>query len=207
MSNLYIKIIFAFALSLSGLQAQSTVITIDANYCTANNTTYATVGVDDYKCWQGIDPHNPTVSSFTTMTGLPSLSGLKEFYKNDVETGEEEGDLSGSYNTVYFDEFGNPSSDPSAALITYVEGANSSACPDCYLLVKDGKQDPIWYLFDIGYWDGEMALDLQHFWLDNGAISHVAIWGVETNVPEPGVAGLLAIGLLAMVAVRRRTKV
>lgn len=189
-----IKILLGLALTMLGTQAQSLVM-IQASSCTGDATEY-TAG---YLCWQGSEPNNPSVDDFFTITGL-SLS-LDLMYKDNVG-GIEEGLLTGSYDTT----FSNTALDPENALITYT-GGDMVSCPECYLLVKDGNHDPIWYLFDIGYWDGEMDIDLQNFWPDQGAISHVSIWSGEggTTVPEPGVLALLSIGLIGL-GLRKKLK-
>lgn len=196
MNNLYIKIVSAFALSLFGLQAQSTIM-IDAESCLYNGDVYNTSG-SGYTCWRGTIPKNPKVADFSDITGIDL--DLKEVYK-DNQGGVEEGTLPGSYDTAY-------NTDLSGGTVSYIDGKSSVACPACFLLVKDGhKEDPVWYLFDIGYWDGKMDIKMQNFWNGNGSISHIAIWAEGINVPEPGVAGLLSIGLLAMLMARRRLSV
>lgn len=93
----------------------------------------------------------------------------------------------------------------------------------------DAGIDPAYFLVKVGNGGGTGTVD-SHFLFDNeasllwvfinivdfgsnvkltnfGVISHVGITGSDTTVPEPGVVGLLAIGLLGMVAARRRTNV
>ena len=68
------------------------------------------------------------------------------------------------------------------------------------MLVKDGDNCPVWYLFDISGWDGVSDINLTGFWPGQGAISHVAIY----SVPEPGTLALLAIGLAGAGLSRRK---
>ena len=187
------KTFLAIALGMFSLQAHS--IAISATSCTVDGGTYTTS--PDYLCWidDGTISNNPSVDDFLAITGIDLV--LTEYYKDDITA--ESGDLAGSYDTTLIP-------DQNGTTITYVEGTTSLACPECYLLVKDGVS-PIWYLFDIGYWDGVEDIVLSDFWGDPGSISHVALWGTTLNVPEPGMVGLLAIGLLGMVVARRKMKV
>ncbi len=187
-----IKILMGLALLAIGSQAQALVITpttIDGVLCTD--------GVD---CWSGSVPNNPDADSVMTETGASDLVSL---YKANVgDPVVEEGAFSSSYETT----FGADPLDPEDAFINYVSGPIIS-CPDCFLVVKDGNQDPIWYIFDLGSWAGDF-IDILGFWPNQGAISHVEIYGNSAaNVPEPGMVGLLAIGLIGVVVARRKMKV
>ena len=77
-----------------------------------------------------------------------------------------------------------------------------------HFLVKDGNNDPSWYLFDIAGWDGMEDIQLTGFWPAQGSISHISIFGGDgdttTDVPEPGTLALMGVGLMGLGAVRRR---
>ena len=72
------------------------------------------------------------------------------------------------------------------------------------LLVKDGANNPAWYLFDISSWNGTDPIELENFWADRtGEISFVALFN-GTKVPEPGMVILLGIGLLGLAFYNRK---
>ena len=119
-------------------------------------------------------------------------------YKQNV-LGPEEGSLAGSYTTT----FSNTVTQPEDATITYVAGMQYVG-PTSYLLVKDGNNSPAWYLFNLTNlgWDGKETLTLQDFWVGQGAISHVTLYGKA--LPEPATLSLLAVGLVGAAVLRRR---
>jgi len=127
---------------------------------------------------------------------------LSLLYKAN-QGGSDEGTFAGSYDTT----FSNTPGDPEDALIEYLGGA-SITCPDCYLAIKDGNQNPSYYFFDLTSWNGVEDIDMDDFWVGPGAISHVSIWGVPgtppTNIPEPGMLLLLAVGLAGLSLASRR---
>jgi hypothetical protein len=121
-------------------------------------------------------------------------------YKSD-QGGSDSGPAASWYNTEYF----NTPADPQEAVITWQSGspfiANSSPI---YLLVKDGRHVPAWYLFNISGWNGTEEIRLDNFWAQSGAISNVGIYGGATAVPDGGsMAMLLGMALLALAGSRR----
>lgn len=125
-----------------------------------------------------------------------------ELYKSEVDDGE-----SGAFAGFYDTSFSNSLEGSSDALITFTgDEGESINCPDCYLLVKDGNHEPAWYLFDIGIWKGAVDIYLTGFRPDNGTASHIAIYGAERNIPEPGTLALLGLGLAFMGVTRRKVK-
>lgn len=129
---------------------------------------------------------------------------MVELYKSDVLSGEE-GLFSSYYDTSYY----NTPADPADATITWT-GTGNNFITGSFLLVKDGNQNPSWYLFDLrNDWNGTEQLTLTGFWPDQGAISHVALYGGGTGgdqVPEPSTMLLFGAGLAGLAAFRRRKK-
>ena len=152
----------------------------------------------------------------------PWIGGLEELYKansNDEPSipdderptpKSELGSLAGSYNTVFDWDMDD---DLVGAKVTY-KGGNFVDCkPDeCFLLVKDGNQDPAAYLFDLALapinWDGKMDLLLRGFWPGNGSISYLALYGNESPNPVPLPAGVWLFGtaLIGLVGFGKRKK-
>ena len=193
MKTLY-KTFLAIALGIFSLQVQALLLD-PAVDCTA-----ADLGAT---CWTTDVNSNLDAAAVSTLIGYGDT--LTELYKQDVEfTAPDDGE-SGLFASSYDTIFSNTDTEPEDATITYT-GGDSIICGDCFLLIKDGNQTIAQYVFDISNWDGTDLLEMINFWPTNGAISHVAIYGGSSTVPEPGMVGLLAIGLLGMVVTRRRMK-
>ena len=136
-----------------------------------------------------------------------------EGYKQNVGEATDSGPGAPFYQTT----FSNSPSDPSDALVQWTGGSFFTTNP-LFLLVKDGNQSPAWYLFQLAVggatgWNGKDNLVLEGFWPNQGAISHIAIYGTPTPgtdlfdvtpVPDGGsMAMLLGMGLMGLAALRR----
>lgn len=182
-----VKISLGLLLAFVGFQAQAlTVSGLSLIDCS--------VDPDCYFGPSGPPADNPTTAEIEATIlaqGGPSVN-LFNLYKEDVGDGFDSGFFSSSYETVFF----NTPLDPQGAAISYVGGASFN-CPECFLLVKDGASVPNWYVFDLGTWDGMETIFMTGFWESFGAISHVTLFGGNSNnVPEPGILALLAVGLV-----------
>jgi hypothetical protein len=123
-----------------------------------------------------------------------NLSG-SELYKQNAGEATDSGGFSGSYST----SFSPNDADASGFTITYGGGSAISANP-VYLLVKDGNQNPAWYLYDITGWNGTDVITGSGFWPAGGAISHVSIYGTPGTPPSVPDGGLTLALLGASVA-------
>ncbi len=133
-----------------------------------------------------------------SLTNDGSLSLLYKGETNDPDSGL----FKASYDTI----FSNAPGDPADALISFV-GGSVIACPTCYLAIKDGNHQPSYYFYDLAAWNGTESLVLEDFWPQQGAISHVSIWGASAprqDVAEPATVALVGLALLAAGAMRRR---
>lgn len=132
--------------------------------------------------WDPLFPNNPEAGDISHITGT-SFSG-SQLYKLDFPEESE------------YEEF----------LIAIGQIHPFNYADPIYLIVKDGNQIPIWYLFDLKTlgWNGKEEIKGEGFWEGNGAISHIAVYG--TPVPEPTTMLLLGLGLVGLAGVGRKFK-
>ena len=154
--------------------------------------------------WTGLV--NSTSGALAEIAGLGITLGT-EVYKQDQGAASDSGSLANYYKTTFSDT----PTDPSGATIAQtVAGAPAPSPVAKYLLVKDGDHAPAWYLFDLQAlgWNGTETLSLSAFWPDQGAISHVSLYGSQPQrtVPDGGAtAALLGLGVLGLAAIRRKS--
>lgn len=152
--------------------------------------------------WTGANNNNMNANQVAAAIGVANNS-LTAVYTQNVG-GTEEGSFKTSYNTT----FSNSPQDPSAALIDYISGSSITG-NSIYLYVKDGNQNPAWYIFNISSWNGTEDLVLSGFWPEQGAISHVTILtGTSSGgdrVPDAGgTLALFGLALGSLSLVRRK---
>ncbi|MFH2058688.1 MAG: PEP-CTERM sorting domain-containing protein [Pseudomonadota bacterium] len=144
---------------------------------------------------------NPNNSTNQIISYIETTYSINEIFKAESEG--ESGVLNGSYDTNIDWSIGI------GGTIAWNNG--TSTATDVYLLVKDGNNEPFWYLFNLSDtsglgWDGMDTIQLQNFWPGNGGISHVSLFGGGTPVPEPATMLLFGLGLLGVAGVSRRKK-
>jgi hypothetical protein len=184
------SILMATILGLASLNANAALILTpgDADFTTTDNT-------------------NLNAAEIAALAGYTG-DVLSLIYKDNVG-GSEEGSLAAVYETV----FSNTATDPMDFLINYISGTPAD-CPECFLIVKDGNQDPAQYLFDLGSWNGTEQIVGTGFWPAQGAISNVAVWNYSTGggggggdpIPEPLPLAMIGIGLVGLGAYTRRKR-
>jgi hypothetical protein len=127
---------------------------------------------------------------------------LTQQYKQDAVAGET-GSLANSYSATI-----TPAGDADSFQITYTGG--SSVGPTAWLIVKDGANNPGWYLFnltDLG-WNGTDTINGSSFWPQQGSVAYVELFGntspPPTPLPAPSPLLLLGSGILGVGIFRRK---
>lgn len=161
-------------------------------------------------CWTTTDNSNfGTSAEIEAGFGVSFDPDLALYYKveyNDeaLSAGNEFGPFAANYTTT----FALDSEDEATGGTIEYDSGDKISCPECYLLVKDGSQDPAQYLISLGLWDGMETLTLSGFWdPGNGAISNVAIWGNVSPIPVPAAIWLFGTALIGFIGISRRTRV
>ena len=114
------------------------------------------------------------------------------------------GSAEGLYADSYTTEFFNTPTDPDAFVLTW-NSSEDTISNARYLLVKDGNQEPAWYLFDITtIWDGQQEIQGLGFWPNEGAISHVSLYSCTSVADGGATLVLLGLSALAFSAARRK---
>ncbi len=149
----------------------------------------------------GNDNSNLNAAQITAIVGGGLLT---EVYKQNVGEAFDTGLFALSYQTT----FSNAPLDPQDADIDYVGGPTIPG--QVFLYVKDGNQEPAFYIFDITSWNRVEGLDLRGFWPNQGAISHVTLLNRPGTVPPGtvpdggGTLALLGLAVGAFEVIRRK---
>ena len=147
--------------------------------------------VDKSYCWDGNDP----------------IDVDPAFYVNSNFDADGIADITGTSGLIEIFK----DDDPYVGGLTFNVGTDAD-----YLYIKEGSNEPKWYVYDLGYmtnwpananWDGTVTLVGEWFGKPyedgEGPISHVAAYGVSA-VPVPPAVWLFGSGLIGLVGVARR---
>jgi len=173
-------------------------------------------GTSATPCVPGTTNDNSQGGLEALIAGCSSATEV-EVYKQNVGDASDSGSAAAWYSTT----FANTPTDTSDATISWIGSGSFLNCVtvSCFLGIKDGKQTPAAYAYNITGWNGTSPILMTGFWADNGAISNVSIWtGAATtsttsttstsngNAPEPATGGLalLGVALLGVSLWRRR---
>ncbi len=153
--------------------------------------------------WSVVQTGTQTSQSQINTAIAGTLGTSTEMYKQNVG-GPEVGPLAADYVTTFF----NSPLDPADAKISLASGGTPYTGAT-HFLVKDGNQNPAWYLFAIT-WDGVMDINAIGFWPQQGAISHVTIYGgpgdPNITIPEPTSMILAGLGICGLPLIARRRR-
>jgi hypothetical protein len=170
-------------------QAQATPISVSPATTPCGNPAVPTCLQDT-----GNDTSNAVISAY-----ILSTYGATEVYKQDTGAASDEGTAAAYYTTAI-------NAGASGGTVTWVGPGWIIGTP-VYFLVKDGASTPAWYLFNISNWGGKDTITFSNFWPTQGGISHIAIFGGTTTVPDGGsVAMLLGAALVGLAGFRRFVK-
>jgi len=163
---------------------------------------------------------NPSEADLEQVIGLAAgtlvvSGGYKSEVANPPNPNGEGVDLwqfANSYDTI----FSMTATDPENATITWITGQPFISFTDMYLVIKDGKQNPSVYIFNLNkldldangsfesHWNGTDTIQITGFWPDQGAISNVQIVRGSNpqitlipNLPEPTSLAIWALGMVA----------
>jgi hypothetical protein len=146
----------------------------------------------------GTQTSNPQILSAVAL----AVGAQTQLYKADSGNTVVE-DLNMPFANYYTTEYIGSGGDYSGAKITW-DGPNFISANPVYAIVKDGNQDPAWYLFNISGWNGKDTLEFSGFWPQSGSISHIEIQGTPGTVPDGGMTLMLLGGALVGLETLRR---
>jgi hypothetical protein len=145
------------------------------------------------------------------VAALVGATSLTQLYLQHADLASDSGSFASSYSTLFDNVFPG---DPADADIVYGGGSFITGFTRLWLYVKDGEAEPAYYLFNLNAlgWDGTAELNLRAFWLGDGSITSLAIYGGNDTrqpdrIPDGGITlMLLGAALAGMGSVRRFSK-